>query len=153
MSARIHLRVMHPQLDPQEITRILEMNPEHTLAAGRRAASTAAECYWIAPMSFSELEEPWPQLEPQSVAEGGRRRPQRATAAMQMLDEATAVSLAVRRLQAHQDFFHRLADEGGSAALLLNVNSAGSMTIPPTLAHRLADLGLALEVDWSDEAD
>lgn len=145
---------MHPQLDPQEITRILAIDPEHTLAARRRSASMASECYWIAPLLFSELEEPWPQPGERFGATAARRgRRPRATAAMQVLDDATAVSLAVRRLQVHQDFFRRVADEGGSATLLLNVNKAGSMTIPPTLAQKLAELGLALEVDWSEELD
>jgi hypothetical protein len=145
--SRIHLRVKHPKLEPTEITRTLAIEPEHTLAAGRGAAS-AAESYWIAPLSFSDFEEPWLNLGEGSSDEAPRVR----LSAMQMSDEAV-VGLALRRLQQHQEFFQRIGRDGGTATLLLNVNKDGSMTIPPALARKLADLGLALELDWSDSVE
>jgi len=149
LPARIHLRVIHPKLDPKEITRVLSMTPEHTLEAGRSAVSTAAESYWIAPLSFSRLEEPWLTLGERSDDE----TPLAPFAAMQLLSDESIVGLALRRLQTHQPFFRSIADEGGTATLLINVNKASSMTIPPALARKLADLGLTLELDWSDSAE
>lgn len=146
-ASRIHLRVKHPKLDPNEITQTLAIEPEHTLAAGRGAASAAAESYWIAPLAFSNFEEPW--LNQESTDEPPRVR----LTAIQMMGDEAVVGLALRRLQQHQDFFQRIIVDGGTATLLINVNKAGSMTIPPSLARKLADLGLALELDWSDSVE
>jgi hypothetical protein len=148
---RIHLRVKHPQLDPSEITRVLSMTPEHTLEAGRSSVSMAAETYWIAPLNFSGFEASWDALDADGETVGASPRP--SFAALQALSDESIVSVALRRLQAHQDFFRSIADEGGTATLLINVEQAGSMTIPPSLARKLADLGLTLELDWSDSSE
>lgn len=148
-ASRIHLRVKHPKLDPSEITRTLAIEPEHTLDAGRGAASSAAESYWIAPLAFSNYEEPWMNFGDASSDDAPRVR----LTAIQMMGDEAVVGLALRRLQQHQDFFQRIVIDGGTATLLINVNKAGSMTIPPSLARKLADLGLALELDWSDSVE
>jgi hypothetical protein len=147
---RIHLRVKHPQLDPTEITRTLSIAPEHTLEAKRGAAASAAESYWIAPLNFSSFEGPG-----LGIDDGADEAPiaRFNLSTLQMMGDEAAVGLAVRRLQSHQEFFQRVTDEGGTATLLLSVNTAGSMTIPPSLARKLADLGLALELDWSDSVE
>jgi hypothetical protein len=151
VSTRIHLRVKHPKLDPNEITRILSMTPEHTLDAGRSAVSTAAESYWIAPLDFSEIDDAWPEFGSASddLAEGTFP----PFPGMQMMSDESIVGRALRRLQSHQRFFRRIESDGGTATLLINVNQAGSMTIPPSLARKLADLGLTLELDWSDNVE
>jgi hypothetical protein len=151
VSTRIHLRVKHPKLDPNEITRILSMTPEHTLDAGRSAVSTAAESYWIAPLDFSELDEAWPDFGSASDDFGEGTFPQ--FPGMQMISDESIVGRALRRLQSHQTFFRRIESDGGTATLLINVNKAGSMTIPPSLARKLADLGITLELDWSDNVE
>ena len=146
---RIHLRVKHPKLDPNEITRVLSMTPEHTLDAGRSSVSMAAESYWIAPLSFTAFDETWANDE--NEESGGSTLP--SIAGMQLMSDESIVGHALRRLQSHRRFFHSIADEGGTATLLINVNKAGSMTIPPSLARKLADLGLTLELDWSDSVE
>ncbi|HEY8539967.1 MAG TPA: hypothetical protein VIL28_13950 [Steroidobacteraceae bacterium] len=146
--ARIHLRVQHPKLDPQEITRILAMVPEHTLHADRHASSTPADCYWIAPFTFSEFDESW---RPSDDEQDDTTR--RAASTLQPLADETVIGLALRRLQAHRSFFTSLVQEGGSATLLLNVNKARSMSIPPSLARKLAQFEIGLELDWSDSSE
>jgi hypothetical protein len=147
---RIHLRVKHPKLDPNEITRVLSMTPEHTLDAGRSAVSTAAESYWIAPLNFSSFEEPWLSFGEDEDEPAISRV---SFSSLQLISDESIVGLALRRLQTHQGFFQSIAHEGGTATLLINVNKAGSITIPPSLARKLADLGLTLELDWSDSIE
>jgi hypothetical protein len=147
---RIHLRVKHPQLDPSEITRTLSIAPEHTLEAKRGAAASAAESYWIAPLAFSSFEAPGLEMDDSANDEPASRF---KLSTMQVMGDEAVVGLAVRRLQPHQKFFQRVTDEGGTATLLLNVNKTGAMTIPPALSRKLADLGLALELDWSDSVE
>ena len=149
--ARIHLRVKHPKLDPKEITRVLSMTPEHTLDAGRSSVSMTAESYWIAPLNLTGFEESWLKFGEQDEEGGESTMP--PFSALQMMSDESIVGFALRRLQSHQRFFHSIADEGGTATLLINVNKAGSIAIPPSLARKLADLGLTLELDWSDSVE
>ena len=145
--SRIHLRIKHPRLDPDEITRTLSMAPEHTLDAKRRTTSAIGESYWIAPLTFSNFEESW------GAAGGSEEVSRLKLSSLPTMSDEAALALAVRRLQAHQTFFKRIVDEGGTATLLIEVDKTDSLTIPPALARKLGDLGLALELDWSDGAE
>lgn len=127
------------------------MTPEHTLSAGRSSVSMTTESYWIAPLPITGFEESWLNFGEQSEDRGEGTLP--PFSALQMLSDESVIGLALRRLQSHQRFFHSIAAEGGAATLLINVNKAGSMTIPPSLARKLADLGLTLELDWSDSVE
>lgn len=123
------------------------MAPEHTLDADRHSGSTPADCYWIAPFAFSEFDEIW------RSSDDERDVPARRASARPLLADEAVVGLALRRLQPHCDFFRNLVQEGGSATLLLNVNKARSMSIPPALARKLAEYEIGLELDWSDSSE
>jgi len=151
--ARIHLRIKHPQLDPNEITKHLGIEPEHTLSPGRSGGSSSlhAECYWIAPIHFAMLDQP--------LFEGLKKPPMSKASslaqvsALQLMTNEGIVGLAVRQLNQHQSFFQRVLDDGGTATLLITTEKPGSVTIDPSLARKLADLGLALELDWSGSVE
>jgi hypothetical protein len=59
----------------------------------------------------------------------------------------------LRQLQSHQRFFQRIANDGGTATLLITTDKPGSMTIPPALARKLGEAGLTLELDWSGSVE
>ena len=149
--ARIHLRIKHPKLDPDDITKVLSITPEHTLAAGRGGSSTLhADCYWIAPLHFAMLEEPFLG----SAPPGRVRDPSLAqVTTLQMMPHEGIVALALRQLQSQQQFFQRVQEEGGAATLLITTEKPGSMTIQPALARKLAEMGLTLELDWSGSVE
>ena len=153
LPARIHLRIKHPQLDPNEITKQLSIEPEHTLSPGRTGGSPAlhAECYWIAPIHFAMIEEPLLEglRTPQKLKESSLAQ----VSTLQMMPHESIVGLAVRQLNQHQSFFQRVLEEGGTATLLITTEKPGSVTIHPSLARKLADLGLALELDWSGSVE
>jgi hypothetical protein len=150
--ARIHLRIKHPDLDPDEITQKLSMSPEHTLEAGRSGSSALhADCYWIAPLHFAMLDEPGAGGAPrQSIS---RDASIAQVSALQMMPHESIVGFALRQLQSHQSFFQRVHDDGGTATLLITTDDPGSMTIDPALARKLADMSLALELDWSGSVE
>jgi hypothetical protein len=154
--ARIHLRIKHPKLDPNAITKTLSISPEHTLEAGRSASSSGiqrlhAECYWIAPLAFPSHDDPWLMSTP--TAGTSRDTSIGQLSALQMMSHEAVIGLAVRQLQAHQSFFQGIQDEGGTATLLITTDQPGSMTIQPALARKLADMGLSLELDWSGSVE
>jgi hypothetical protein len=150
--ARIHLRIKHPDLDPSEITQTLSMSPEHTLEAGRSGSSALhADCYWIAPLHFAMLDEPGGMgMAKQSIS---RNASIAQVSTLQLMPHESIVGLALRQLQSHQSFFQRIHEDGGTATLLITTDSPGSMTIEPALARKLADMGLALELDWSGSVE
>jgi hypothetical protein len=151
--ARIHLRIKHPDLEPSEITQTLSMSPEHTLEAGRSGSSSAlhADCYWIAPLHFAMLDEPGGAgSSNQSIS---RNASIAQVSTLQLMPHESIVGLALRQLQSHQSFFQRIHDDGGTATLLITTDNPGSMTIEPALARKLADMSLALELDWSGSVE
>jgi hypothetical protein len=158
--ARIHLRIKHPRFEPGEITKTLGIAPEHTLAAGRRASSSGvhrlhAECYWIAALAFPSYDDPWLLSgltdAPKEVAASGTSIGQ--ISALQMMPHETVLALALRQLQSHHAFFQQVGEDGGTATLLITTDKPGSMTIQPSLARKLADAGLSLELDWSGSVE
>jgi hypothetical protein len=154
--ARIHLRIKHPKLDPNEITKTLAIPPEHTLEAGRSASSSGverlhAECYWIAPLEFPSYDDPWLMGHPKEGI--ARDTSIGQISALQMMAHEAVIALALRQLQSQHGFFHRIREEGGSATLLITTDKPGSMTIQPSLARKLADTGLSLELDWSGSVE
>jgi hypothetical protein len=158
--ARIHLRIKHPKLDPNEITKTLAISPEHTLEAGRSASSSGverlhAECYWIAPLAFPSYDDPWLMTGLMGAAKEGTSRETSIgqISALQMMAHEAVIALALRKLQSQHDFFQRIREEGGSATLLITTDQPGSMTIQPSLARKLADAGLSLELDWSGSVE
>jgi hypothetical protein len=58
---QILLRIKHPTLDPDEITRTLDIEPEETLSRGfsvsRGVRRVHSESYWLAELSFPSREE------------------------------------------------------------------------------------------------
>ena len=152
---RIHLRVKHPKLDPNEISKTLGMSPEHTIEAGRSASSTGVErfhheSYWIAPLSFPSHDDPWLM----GTSDGIQRDASIGQiSALQMMAHETVIGLALRQLQSHRRFFQQIRAEGGTATLLITTDQPGSMTIQPALARKLADADLSLELDWSGSVE
>jgi hypothetical protein len=154
--ARIHLRIKHPDLEPTEITDTIGIKPEHTLEPGRSVSSASverlhADCYWIAPLPFATFDEPWLM----GGAETGASRDTALSqvSALSMMEHESVVAMALRQLQPHQSFFHRILEDGGTATLLITPDKPGSITIQPMLARKLAETGLALELDWSGGAE
>jgi hypothetical protein len=151
--ARIHLRITHPRLGPEEISRTLAMSPEHTLEAGRSSASGVdrlhPECYWVTALAPLSFDEPWASRVTSSPSSDLAR----VTALPVSTPHEVLLGAALRQLQPHQAFFQRITDEGGTATLLINLDDPGPLTIHPALARKLADASLGLELDWSGEVD
>lgn len=146
--ARIHLRIKHPKLNPDEITKTLGLTPEHTLAPGRSASTTLhADCYWIAPLHFAMLDEPLLGSSSRDSALAQQVK------TLQLMPHESIVGLALRQLQSHQRFFQRIGNEGGTVTLLITTDKPGSMTIQPGLARKLGEAGLTLELDWSGSVE
>ncbi|MGH9644757.1 MAG: hypothetical protein ACRD3Q_20320 [Terriglobales bacterium] len=114
------LRIRHPSMDPEEISRGLGIAPEHSFQAGQPRSGGArgavhTESYWIG------------ILKPISPVDLSPFVDQRARMAQKQLDAARlsltwALSLgAARVLASHKDLLRRIRAEGGEARLLVTI--------------------------------
>jgi hypothetical protein len=163
---QLSLRIRHPAIDPDEISKSLGLEPEHYFRAGDsrsaralgRFAGRHTQTYWLAPVTM----EPWADpIEPAFLAAMAARSPQRDTAvSAQDLQAATRdlrssnieglLFLFLQRLNAHHSFLQRLQAEGGDVSLIMVVEreSAADFTLPVTLARLLVQLGISIEIKF-----
>lgn len=150
---QIFIRIKHPSLDPTEITRNLDMQPEQTIAAGANISSTGVrrlhnETYWIARL---------PSITTAELVGHVRDNPFEDFASMLRKEELIGligasehdmrILLRLKRFESNQDFFDRINRDGGSVTLIVD---RGDPDQPVVLKHalkKLVTLGIALEID------
>jgi hypothetical protein len=151
------LRIKHPTIDPAEITRELQMAPEHIAAAGSSVSAAGKKClhsesYWL-------VELPTPSID-DILGRGGeplslvaRKLSTLSKETQLRLSQAFGLSefhllAQLRKFEAHSVFFKQINETNGSVTLILQrPNRNGPFTVTPGLARRLADLNIGLEID------
>lgn len=133
----VSLRVRHPSIDPQEITRTLAFEPQHTWRAGeprhgargRPLGGTYHESYWQ-----GELRE----------LDAGLRG---------AVDTEVVLMQAVVRLRRLQPFLSRLQSEGATIELFVELAGASEYTcaLSPQLLTLLARAGICLVLKVSPQ--
>lgn len=147
----LSLRIRHPSIDPAEISRELQLEPEHCFRAGEprnsssglAATATHAESYWLAALNpFAPLS-PFAAQLPSTAVEALRSR---TTLGLDLALSLCATHLARR----HAEFFHRIVADGGQIGLLIEVapDEVRSFSIPPAIGRALSELGIALEFEF-----
>lgn len=151
-SLQLFLRIKHPRLDPDEITRTLQIQPEHVVRAGPAESETGvqrlhSETYWLAQLAARSMREVVLGL-PGSGSGAGIKPLSKET--LQTIRNATPHDFwlmdALRSLQTSKPFLRQLSKEG-SVVLVVQRNST---TSPLSLRNSLAlvtDLGIILEID------
>lgn len=163
---QLSLRVRHPAIDPQEISRALGLEPEHCFKAGdsrptRSKGAIAAQhtqTYWLAPVS----PESWPDtIEPAFLAAIAEKSPllkgavsaeamQAASRDLRARGIEGVLFLFLQRLSAQHPFLQRIQAEGGDVALIMVIEreSAGDFTLPVGVARLLVQLGISIEFNF-----
>jgi hypothetical protein len=151
---QISLRIRHPSIDPEAISRELSVEPEYSFKAGdpresgsgMAATSLHAESYWLGSLgsitsatSFSGFSG--------ARANAARERMQAAT-----IESLTLAldSLVVGFIRTHSDFIRRIQGEEGQVSLLveLSTQSLSGFTISPQFSRAFSELGIAVEFDF-----
>jgi hypothetical protein len=148
----ISLRIRHPSIDPEQISRELKVEPEHSFKAGEPRESgsgnvltaTHSETYWLGSLSTLTGSMLLAGLERARFA---RERMQATT--QSSLTQALDASV-VAFLRSHADFIHRLQSEDGQVSLLveLSTNSLTGFSLSPQFNRALSDLGVAVEFEF-----
>ena len=154
---QLSLRIRHPSIDPQSISRELQIEPEHSFQAGqpRQLRSSVApatvhtESYWLAALN------PATWFENLSFPEA----PTLATA-QKHIDAAVAQNLsgalglcAVQFKSAHTALLHTIRSEGGEVSLLVTLSptAVDTFTLPPQLSRIFGELGITLEFEITND--
>jgi hypothetical protein len=163
---QLSLRVRHPAIDPQEISKALGLEPEHSFRAGdsrptRSKGAIAAQhtqTYWLAPVN----PESWADtFEPAFLEAIAEKIPVRKGAVSTEVLQTAARNLRARgiegvlflflqRLSGQQSFLQKIQAEGGDVALILVIEreSAEDFTLPVGVARLLVQLGISVEFNF-----
>lgn len=148
---QLSLRIRHPSIDPEQISRRLGIDADHSFRAGEpreagRSTMTPvhAESYWLGTLDPATLLlgtafEPglMPEVSPQARA-----------IAFGVLDSVLTV-LTSSVLFRHGDFFRRVQSEGGEVRLIvaLSARKARGFTLTPHLGKALSELRIPVDFE------
>ena len=152
------MRIRHPSLDPADITRELQLEPEHSFKAGdpRRsssgiaATSVHAESYWLSHLDLSRLPSPGLFDDRPGAKRSRGRIPEEVFRAISADSLGiTLTSCVMLVLGPHREFLRRVKDEGGEVSLLVEVSakSVPSFKLTPQVSRGLSDLGITVEFE------
>jgi hypothetical protein len=149
----LSLRIRHPSIDPAEISRELQLEPEHCFRAGEprnsasglKATALHAESYWLASLNPSAPLGAMAAHLPAAVPENLRARARERIG----LDGALML-WATHFARRHAALFQRIVAEGGQIGLLIEVAPDGvrSFSLSPAIGRSLSELGIALEFEF-----
>ena len=148
---QLSLRIRHPSIDPEQISRRLGIDAEHSFRAGQpresgrsTVAPVHAESYWLGTLDPGSLLlgtafdfDSMPEVSPHARA-----------IAFGVLDSALTV-LTSSVLLRHGDFFRQLQSEGGEVRLIvaLSARKARGFTLTPHLGKALSDLRIPVDFE------
>jgi len=158
----ISLRIRHPSMDPDRISRELRLQPEHCFKAGEPRESSSgspltcvhAESYWLA--SLESITAATSSLSSGITAIGGISE-ERARVAREKWHAASQMSLTaaldaaiIAFLRPHAEFIRGLQTEGGQMSLLieLSTNALNGFTLSSQFTRVMSDLGISVEFDF-----
>lgn len=163
---QLSLRVRHPAIDPQEISKTLGLEPEHSFRAGdsrptRSKGGIAAQhtqTYWLAPVGPESWSDTFEPAFLDAIAEKSPVR--RGAVSTEVLETAArnlrargiegVLFLFLQRLNAQHSFLQKIHAEGGDVALILVIEreSAEDFTLPVGVARLLVQLGISVEFNF-----
>ena len=150
------LRIRHPSIDPADLSRTLNVEPEYAYAAGtpRRGSkggsvSVYSETYWLGVLKPSAAASADLAFSSEDLARIAHRQ---VTAIRRNLSWSLAMTVG-RVLNAHGDLLRRLRAEGGEVTLLVTVFGAevDTFSLTPETSRVLGDLGVAVEFEIGTE--
>ncbi|MGH8258653.1 MAG: hypothetical protein ACREUG_03075 [Steroidobacteraceae bacterium] len=154
-SFQISLHVRHPSIDPAQLSRDLELTPAESIAAGSPRPVGSAMNSGVHRETF------WVAMLPQKAAAGEVLVPMSIVAHAARLSRQTAalpasrsfewnLLAAVNALRSRSAALERLRSEGAQVRFVATVDPAElpSLALPAQVASALAQLGMALELEF-----
>jgi hypothetical protein len=159
----LSMRIRHPSLDPMEISRELQLEPEHSFKAGEprtsssgiAAAAVHAESYWLCHLDPAKLPTPVGLFDDRPVAKRQRLR-MADEWARALAGDSLGITLsmcATLFLRAHKDFLRRVQSDGGEVSLIVEVSAPNvpGFKLTPQTSRALSDLGITVEFEFVND--
>ena len=151
---QLSLRIRHPSLDPEELSREFSIEAAHCFRAGDPRASRSGiasghpESYWLGALNTAT----WP-------ADVSLPKSRRRSAAEEHLGVVVtrslgwALSLSTRFFSAHAETLRRIGAEGGQVSLLITAppGEVSGFSLAPAVSRVFSDLGIALEFEFTSD--
>ena len=134
----VSLRIRHPNIDPEEITHALGLEPQHCWKAGETRRTIQGE-----PLEGAYRESYWTGL----FFETGAAP--LGVPVLGLVGNEAVLAQAVQQLRRLQPFLRRLQQDGGTVELLVEMATAPefSFSLSPRLLSMLASAGVSLLLD------
>ncbi len=151
---QLSLRIRHPSVDPEELSREFNIEAAHCFRAGDPRASRSGiasvhpESYWLGALNTAS----WP-------SELGSPEVQRLLADQQRIGVVSmrslgwVLSLSTRFFSAHAATLRRICAEGGQVSLLVTApaGAVSGFSLAPAVSRAFGELGIALEFEFTGD--
>jgi len=155
-SYELSLRIRHPFMDPEVLSREFALEPEYSFLvgdprpsqSGLAPATVHAESYWLAILAPSS----W-LIDMSFVAGPAAALTQRNIGGAVARSLGLALSLIAMRLRsAHAGLLNQIRSEGGQTSLLIALFPAttSSFSLAPDVSRTFSELGVTLEFEFTD---
>jgi hypothetical protein len=151
---QLSLRIRHPSVDPEELSREFRIEAAHCFRAGdprpsrSGIASVHPESYWLGALSTGN----WPV----DVTHPGVRRllaAQERFGVVATRSLGWALALSTRFFNAHADTLRRIGAEGGQVSLLITapLREVSGFSLAPEVCRVFGELGIALDFEFNGD--
>ena len=151
---QLSLRIRHPSVDPQELSREFSIEAAHCFRAGdprpsrSGIASVHPESYWLGALNTSN----WP-VDIASPGVRGLLAAQGRLGVVATRSLGWALALSTRFFSAHAETLRRIADEGGQVSLLITAPAGelSGFSLAPAVSRVFSELGITLEFEFTSD--
>ena len=151
----LSLRIRHPSLDPEELSREFNIEAEHCFRAGdprtsrSGIASVHPESYWLGALDTAS----WPSSEVSSPGTLRLLAGQAAQGGAGTRSLGWLLALSTRFLGAHANTLRRITAENGQVSLLVTAssNAVGGFSLAPAVSRVFSELGITLEFEFPSD--
>jgi hypothetical protein len=153
---QLSLRIRHPSMDPEAISRELRITPDHSFQAGQPrqlrssvAAAVHTQSYWLAALN------PAAWLEnlsfPDSPSFATAQKHMDATVARNLTWALSLCTVHLSKL--HGALLQKIRSEGGEISLLVTLSptAASSFNLAPEVSRICGELGITLEFEMTND--
>jgi len=151
---QLSLRIRHPSVDPDELSREFSIEAAHCFRAGdprpsrTGIASVHPESYWLGALSAAN----WPV----DVTSPGALRLLAAQERLGVVATRSlgwALSLSTRFFSAHADTLRRIVAESGQVSLLITAPAGelSGFSLAPSVSRVFSELGITLEFEFTSD--
>ncbi|HEY4447009.1 MAG TPA: hypothetical protein VGN03_00205 [Steroidobacteraceae bacterium] len=151
---QLSLRIRHPSLDPNELSRELNIEAAHCFRAGDPRASRSGiasvhpESYWLGALNTANwpVDVSVPGVQPWAA-------PEERMGVLPMRSLGSVLSLSTRFFTAHASTLRRISSEGGQVSLLITAHSTelSGFSLAPAVSRVFSDFGITLEFEFTNE--